>query len=62
VTDRELVCLLKAIRDLAGLTYPVEKVTSVAPELLIPFGQIAAIADEALAKYDTGEADPWRRQ
>ena len=25
-----------------------------APELLIPFGQIAAIADGALAEYDTG--------
>jgi hypothetical protein len=57
VTDRELLCLLKAIRDLARLTYPVEKDTSVAPELLIPFGQIAAIADGALAEYDTGEAE-----
>ena len=54
MTDRELLCLLKAIRDLAQLTYPVGKDTSVAPELLIPFGQIAAIADGALAEYDTG--------
>jgi len=38
----------------AELTYPVGKDTSVAPELLIPFGQIAAIADGAPAEYDTG--------
>ena len=54
MTDRELLRLLKAIRDLAQLTYPVGKDTSVAPELLIPFGQIAAIADGAPAEYDTG--------